>query len=687
MAETETVSKNVIKINKTHSAPRNSRKLGIALAAWKKLKASTNTPSSEEVAVAAAVDDEERDMPKNVRPESIIEEGPDGEIFVFHKCPPVLEIWDAQAADHDSASDTIYLQAQIVLGNDFQLRCFKIVEKCQGVYTMVAVVSVKTFDYIETYALEPGSITLHSSIALGFVSQSYELRANKSFACVGANDGYIHVFQIDSLQLHLKLGNGDSSMSGLQKNHRSALCDQKIANLKEDHVVIQTSTCGDCPIFDLVDGWLVYSPVQAEYKYLKAAKRNEKPRDSSASLKADLDPITTNYNSSQLPRQRLSIFTPMKLPVSAPLYNKVIGSLSKSALDGLFTLSKFSSSKYREYMNNELELNKISKSVGTALYTNIQKSSEMLKPNNNQIVTVLDLRNDKNLATFKPPGGVSAVSLSPYDMQLVTTNVRGDSLYMWDLFRLPKDISLIGKFARGQTAAVIKDIFWFNKDDGQKQRGSNFGFGCISKASGSVHWYSTDFLSDGDSGTKGPLSGKSSRSRRKSHDRPPTNWTLSSFGAEKFVNIFGNQLGVVNGEGTLKLIDASNGENFHEFRLPARAAKEFQNPESFTNTTATEGKESLNPISQAEIETCPPFLNLINRNNVEFATYTYNKEELNEFGSVIPSVPISVKSARKETCASLPKLNHGSEPSSEDENWPRLGQLMIDQDDDETMSD
>ncbi|KAI3405630.2 hypothetical protein KGF56_001648 [Candida oxycetoniae] len=725
-----------------HSTSKNGHRGGkaTAFAAWRKLKATTSSY------VALEKTHENSNEAKSIEnggesDEKIIENGVDGELFVLHTASRILEVWDWDNQELDPDRDTLHLKFQVQFSRDCNIRCFKILQKktrvnssgagggaggststsnsksststSNSVHFMVAITSNQTCANIEVLELEPGSVTQTSSLQLGYTSEHYKLLVSETFACVGTSDGYIHIFHI-SQQLKLEMGIQDSKTSTIRKHHRQY---SKInTHLEDGYVAFQSSKSDGLPIFDLVDNWLVYSPVQAEYRYLKTVNQSDQDDHyhRQRNLSDRLDPVIVNYNQEVTP-DKISIYTPMKLPASAPLYNKILETLSKTAVDGLLKLSEFSSAKYKDYMANNLELNKISKSVGKSLYESLQKGSEIMKPSDNQVLTILDLKNDKFLGTFKAPGGVSCVSMSPYDLQLVTVNYRGDSLYMWDLFRLPLDVSLVGKFTRGQTSAIIKDIYWFNTEE---WGGSHLGFGCVSKSTGSVHWFCLNYSKDGNS-SKARRKLSSRKYNKSNSKRVLNSWTLSSFGAEKFVNVSTTQLGVVDKNGLLKLVDTLSGDNFYEYKIPASAVEEFESPEIVSNANVDktlkkkekkkrkeeeeEEKEEeeeeaeeeaevvmtkvVNPISQAEIETCPPFLNFINRENIEFATYKYRKEDFYEFGKEIHTETIDFKKSKGNKLL-VKHSNAKSTPNDKEEQLPNLYQLHIDQEDndeDETL--
>ncbi|EGW31529.1 uncharacterized protein SPAPADRAFT_62117 [Spathaspora passalidarum NRRL Y-27907] len=286
------------------------------------------------------------------------------------------------------------------------------------------------------------------------------------------------------------------------------------------------------------------------------------------------------------------------------------------------------------------------------------------------------------MGTFKPPGGISQLSLSPYDLQLVHANARGDSLYMWDLYRLPVEISLIGKFSRGKTSAIIEEIFWFinnyeNKRDEGEVFGNNSGFGCISKSTGSLHWFNINYLAGSYNNNRPNSFKKTSFAPGKFMD----SWILSSLKAKQFVSIPTNQcsnlnqLAIIDENLVLKLISPLNGHHFYQFQLSkVPVDSQFVPKTSSIEKPHIPSSPYVNPLSQAEIETCAPFLNLINNPRIEFATFEDdNLEEIfSEFGNMVPEQVITFRSK--------PKYRTLKPKDIKDNDLPSVDTLFIDQD-------
>ncbi|CAI5758585.1 unnamed protein product [Candida verbasci] len=535
----------IVKINKAHSNhAKRATKLGSASATWSKIKSATTTNTEKE-----DIDDQ--------HPSYLIENGPSGEISILYN-NNILEVWKFKPD-----LDLLNLMYQLKLNLDIEIKSFKLKSINNQTYLFVV-----GNDQLQSLKITEGSTNPISKVQLHF-SDNYTLKISNNFIIVAGSTGYISIFKVNS--------QGEISQPSKSTNikKQTSIATAELG-LSEDDLCIKTNLNDDnVPIYDIVDNWLIYSPTKTEYTQLKKTKNQQKSNP-------ELDPIITNYND-DTPTSNQSIYTPIKLNSKTPLFNKLLSTFSKSALDGLYKFSKLSSKKFNEYMNNELELN--------SLGSSIKKSTlEFLKPSDNQILIIVDLSNDKILARLKFPDGVSKCSLSPFDSKLLIVDKRGDAIYLYDLFKLPLEISLTNKYIRGKTSAVVSDLTW--------SYNGNVSFGVITKLSGSIHWYDLNL---------------------------EKSWILSNFKGLKFFNL-SNQLSVLDENNNLKLFN-ENGSSDYEFNLPKSPVSTFKNrPEK--EVKMEEIKKVMSPLSQAEIETCSPFLNLINNKRIEFATYD---PELNNF--------------------------------------------------------
>ncbi|RLV94106.1 hypothetical protein JA1_001948 [Spathaspora sp. JA1] len=704
-----------VKINKVHTNPKRGHKLGTASATWKKIKSATVTAAASTYPLATPVnstntsDDDITDtLFENPTNNVLIENGSSGEFFMLFKAEYKLEIWNWTSLNHEANSsdygDTLFLNHQIKLpfGPGAEIQTFKMCAQQDDKFLFLIVVSDDTGYYLQSHKFtlkDKTSIRISSlKLQFGDSKMSLTLKASDKFVVVGSDSGLTSIFRF--VEGELFPGNHNLQLPTIRKHSCNPILAKHsfISKVSDEDMILQTSVNSDSvPIFDIVDNWLVYSPTKFEYRHLKAI--NESTITQPKTDEEEKDPIITNDNNTSGYKVKNSMFTPMKLPISKPLLNKVFSTVSNTALDGLFKLSEMSSAKFKAYMNQTsyskpiepTTMNSISKSVGRLLYStasntanSLQNTTKSLKPNDNQIICVLDLGNDRVMGIFKPPGGISQLSLSPYDLQLVHANARGDSLYMWDLYRLPIEISLIGKFLRGKTSAIIEEIFWFinNYESSKREEGevfgNNSGFGCISKSTGSLHWYNINYLAGSYNNNRPNSFKKTSFAPGKFMD----SWILSSLKAKQFVSTPTNQssnlnqLAIIDEDLVLKLISPLNGHHFYQFQLSKMPVDDefVPNATSIKKSVST-GPPPVNPLSQAEIETCAPFLNLINNRRIEFATFEDENlsQAFSEFGNAVPEKVITFRS--------LPTYRTLKPKDIKGENeLPSVDTLFIDQD-------
>ena len=727
------------------------------MATWKKIKsaaAATGTAAAE--TESTSTDELLSDLSTE---NSLFEYGKNGEIIIVYRDSRILQVWDWKAPSEQTRteSETLYLNFQTKIEvmpskNQLSIITFKLLDLPVNDPNLIAVVLlVKTqTETTVKYSLITKKINFSSSfhnsqaVELSPVFQNltdFSLKASKKFVVVANNEGFIYIYRYNVADFKLTPANADFSLPSIRKSSTQPVISRHhLQSVGDGDILLQTSCNQDnCPIFDIEDNWLVYSPTKFEYKHLKAIS------SSAPSVSANpmaQDPVITLPLNNETVSTHSNLYTPVKLPASGPLLNKLLSTISNTALDGLFRLSEISSSKVKSYMNSKSKetykaptINSISKSLGKLLYstasttaTTLENSTRSLKPNNNQIIKVIDLSNDKVLGVFKPLGGVSNVSLSPYDLHLVHSNYRGDTLFMWDLYRLPSEVSLIGKFTRGKTSAIIEEIFWFNNNYGDQInssssgnsnnepsiKGMNSGFGCITKSTGSVHWFNINYLS-GNMNNNFPNSLNKEKVRRNLQSSQfLDSWILSSLKARRFVALpelcnsiaptasFGdsdpgcvanrlaiNQLAIIDSDNQLKLISTLNGRHLYKYELPIAPVAESFIPFNSRRAEAKveDSKDRVNPLSQAEIETSVPFLNLINNKNIEFAVFSFEGEEgdrnnffhcFKEFGNDVPEKVIKFENGNHRSNKIIFDLKKDEDVKPEDR-LALLDGLYIDQ--------
>lgn len=709
--------------------------MGTASATWEKIRLAT-----------ASTEDIEQDSGADDREQKFVEWGKNGEIFIVYPLSNIVEIWDwipPSDEKDDVASccgDTLYLHGQYELSippepypkqtktkakerGDKECLDISSIEAVQILHDAAdeghtILILTRTPALPMPYALEVHKIStdIETTIAQVLVlpeimqesSKNLEfiIKSSKQFIIVANNEGFMFLFKLKAYKYGP--GNCDLNLPTIHKTSCQPILNQYrlFTKFADEEILLKTSCFDDKPIFDIVGNWLVYSPTKYEFDHLKIIS-NSADKMISKSENTDLDPIATNYDKTQNIHTD-TMFTPVKLPPPGPLLNRVISTLSNNAIDGFLKLSEVSSNKLKAYLNKDKEtenkddkdmvhsINAFGKSVGKVLYSTasttvstIHKTTMSLQPNDNQLIKIVDLSNDTIMAVFKPPGGVSNLSLSPFDLHLVQSNYRGDNFFMWDMFRLPKEISLIGKFNRGKTSAVIKEIFWFTNhyDSASIIQGNNVGFGCITKSAGSVHWFNINYLS-GDSAKNFPNS-LVQEGQEKPQDLQKhflDSWVLSSINATKFIplpNIANNinnkyksntkyivnQLAILDSNNHIRLISALDGNHLFKYELPnvevskhVIIEKKLDEAYRMPHSSSDSGTNSIIPLSQAEIETCGPYLNLINSKNVQFSTYGFSDsktdfeaflQEYTEYGNDIPTREIDFNGQRPHSLGSV----------------------------------
>lgn len=691
----------------------------------------------------------------------MIDVGKNGEIFIVRPQEGLVELWDWVPPSQSKKNakplvgDTLYIQDQNAIGSFHStgslepkdkksIEVFKVLQ-VDDVYLLLLVTKQKTATLeVHEFFSKRSTLLIQTHALPAFMTDKDDstdalllLKVGKDFLIISNNKGQLYILKRKE-KLFI-LPNTDLGCNNIRKSACVPLIEdfEGLSTLSDDELVFQTSKFDGKPVYDIVGNWLVYCPTRKEYRYLNAINNSNgkikgNPKQKELGL---LDDDSSRDRSTK----SKSIFTQVKLPPPGPLLSGVISALSNSALDGLFKISEVSSNRLKHYMNKDKgkskadrelkddfpgdskdlvhSLNSLGKIVGRILYSTasstantIQKKSMALKSNDNQLIKIVDLNNDKNMAIFKPPGGVSNLSLSPYDLQLVQANIRGDNFFMWDLCKLPDEISLIGKFTRGKTSAVIKDIFWFINNYGNSSviKGNNMGFGCITKASGSVHWFNINYLS-GDFMNNRPntlMKDAMSETPSKMLDHFLDNWVLSSLHAERFIvlpslannidneysqvhNPNMDQLAIIDSKQQIKLISPLNGSHLFKYKLPVDCVSPNLMRErriGLYNSPATNRRnhksQPVIPLSQTEIETCAPYLNLIDNKNVSFATYKFQghgtKKQnfidfLNDFSEDLPIIDINI--GGKGSPSEINLLNHFSNG------------LIIDQDSDLVIGD
>lgn len=633
--------------NHSLTNPKRGHRLGSTSASWRKIRSVT--------------DEVPRDVPDQRT--RIVEQGPNGELCMWYPLESVFEVWGWLGLKSTYKGDSMVL---LYRSHKFvhEVVAFKCLPK-----EPLGIVTVQRRPWGLTLCVDEPTSFLERP--LPSLKGTISLKIGKKVIAVGTSLGYIALYRYISPGLEaLDLANalGHSCDPTMRKD---------LEKLPQRHVVIQTETEGNLPLFDLVGDWLVYCPAKTEREYTRIlASTNSTLHD-----------------------------TPMALPPDDPVLYQVASTISNTTLDGLFKLSELGSKKVKHYWNekkdekvekNEAPAQNLGKYIGTALSSTANK---LRKLPSHASVKILDLVTGDTMATFKVPGGVSHLSLNPFDLQLVNANQRGDTFYLWDLCQVPSRVKLLGKFPRGKTSALIEDMTWF----ANKASDSTYGFGSISTRTGSIHWYK-DVSSSGTSGQSGGAE---------------NSWILASVRARRFFTLpqcsnlanksASAQLAFLDRDDCLRLVSPSEGYqdskynllpgladcgvsdnrlsdrlcaspscvfgtssgDFGNYRKIARYTSvwhpEFSGVELLPKSASKE--EVPSALTQVEIHTCEPYLSLVTNEFIRFATYDTGGQSVQQlfkdFGEEVPVKVIDFGPTREPILSENPveETSEGKEVS------------------------
>uniref|UniRef100_A0A060T0M1 ARAD1C09350p n=1 Tax=Blastobotrys adeninivorans TaxID=409370 RepID=A0A060T0M1_BLAAD len=301
---------------------------------------------------------------------------------------------------------------------------------------------------------------------------------------------------------------------------------------------------------------------------------------------------------------RSSAQTPLKLPPSGPLYERVVENVSSTAAAGLKSLSDAGLAGLRHYLKLD-DANGSTTSMTTGATTNNTNSAttsagslssgreeggilglfqDSSQPPN--VVQVIDIPSETTIATFVPLYGISKLSLSPYDLTVATVSSKGDHVYTYDLSMLPKEVSVTGRYVRGKLPATVSDIIWDTYG----------GIGIITTAKGSVHWFD----------------------KRRSLDSSNKVWKLSGWGVHRAVFLVAARSHDLNGDvtpeprimmlrqGQVLVADVSTGSCSWKYDMPLApfdSAEDYNGNAANGTSVGTTG-DSLSPDNQGD--TAPP---------------------------------------------------------------------------------
>ncbi|GEQ68096.1 hypothetical protein JCM33374_g1763 [Metschnikowia sp. JCM 33374] len=628
----------------------------------------------------------------------LVENGPNGEVCIWYEAKSICEIWgwanvdsysvhretglmdsygfhEAKIADPETyAGDSLSLLSSFATPGR-SVVAMKIMSSIDGSIFICAYLKS------EKYYIEARSASLVEEIVLPEYLQgdSISLKASPKFLVVSSSKGLLYILKYAPGKGHLFVeANSDGSLSSVYSHSTRTLMEKyKLQDTSNKTILLKTGTFDGSAIYDIVGTWLVYCPKRLETEYFKNL------------MHSNDDSCSKGSRSSGSEGKKL--YTSVKLPPNGPILFRAASSLANSAIDKIFKLSQIGTKKVKTYWNpdnslfdKDISLHTISTSIGNALYSTaskIKKQADLI--GENEIIKIIDLSNGQIMATFKPPGGISHLSLSEYDLQLAQATYRGDNFYIWDLYKLPNEVSFVGKFLRGKTSAVIKEIFWFvnNKSLGESQV-TNSGFGCITKKTGSIHWYNINYLFCANENDNFPNTMELSSSEIPKNGRFLDSWILPSVNATKLLKIPGfsnvpsdigregtstpklssnlrrcNQLAFVDSTFNLRLVSPLNGKHTFKYKLNEKPVGKIDTkygpsygtwlPFSYCKDNSCSEQQNFDtPLSQTEIETCVPFSSITRDKNVVISSYNIGTGEegrpfwdyFSTFGNEVPNV-------------------------------------------------
>ncbi|OBA23564.1 hypothetical protein METBIDRAFT_9816 [Metschnikowia bicuspidata var. bicuspidata NRRL YB-4993] len=668
-------------IHKVLTHAQGGQRLGTSSATWNKIKQAAADTRNKHPGPGEPVLETKPASCLESAPPVLVENGPNGEVCIWYEAQHTYEIWNWRAAGpyalhredgpvhtHDFY-DAATTGAEPYSGDTLAL-VSRFEAPGRAVAAMAFVAAENGSIFVSAYA-HAGHFYVEAradSRVQEFLLPAYLLgsdillKGSLRFVVVSSSSGFLYVLRcIETPDALLEEANCDGSLQAVYSHSTRTLVEKYgIEDTSSSTILLKTATFDGSAIYDIVGTWLVYCPMRMETEYYKSLMRS-----TDESCLKPKGPRTGAGNA----------YTSVKLPPKGPLFFRAASSLANSAIDRLFKLSQIGTKKVKTYWSPEhsffdkdVSLHTISTSVSNALYSTaskIKKQADMI--GENETVKIIDLSNGQIMATFKPPGGISHLSLSSYDLLLAQATYRGDSFYLWDLYKLPNEVSFVGKFVRGKTSAVIKEIFWFvnNKAlDGLPV--TNSGFGCISKKTGSVHWYNINYLFCANENDNFPNTMELLPQTIPKNGQFLDSWILPSINAVKLLKLPGfsnmpnnmshdglapslsldlhrcNQLAFIDSALNLRLVSPMNGKHTFKYKLNQKPAASIAysdgpsystwNPFAYSDTGSCHTQQNFDaPLSQTEIETCNPFPGITKDRNVTISSYAFNSNKRDSF--------------------------------------------------------
>ncbi|ODV97626.1 hypothetical protein PACTADRAFT_73337 [Pachysolen tannophilus NRRL Y-2460] len=446
----------------------------------------------------------------SVTPNTVIEFGPNGEVIISYGNN--VEIWDWFPSPLDDTTrltdsgGTLYLVASVNgIDGIVSTLCLLKANRKRSNYTSLVGYVKKNEDYFQIIDFTQNKPATKRNLSLlpsTIGSGPYTCKVLEDYFVISTSEGSLSIF-----------------------------------NLKDysplTHLELNCKVINNNPVYDVQENWLVYSPSTIDGNYQQIISNDY--------LGHKEENNADNRIHNGIP-EHLKI-TPLNLPKPGPLLNRLLKNLSSTAIDGVFKFTEVSQSRLKQYLNTsqQQQIHAAQQNDGK-LYatssTNLKETiTRILNPLNGtssrQFLILVSLEIGKPLFVFSPPGGCSHVSLSPYDLLLSTTTLRGDDIFIWNYTKFNKQIVLVDKFKRGNTPGIVDQVFWCEK---------NKAVGVISRLSGSLHLFKTDFEGlDSDIGNSRDGS-----------------WVLSNCGLKKITT--GYEVAQLNASSPSSVLDDSRSE-------------------------------------------------------------------------------------------------------------------------------
>ncbi|ODQ46016.1 hypothetical protein PICMEDRAFT_73491 [Pichia membranifaciens NRRL Y-2026] len=345
--------------------------------------------------------------------------------------------------------------------------------------------------------------------------------------------------------------------------------------------------------------------------------------------------------------------TPVDLSSKKNLLNKLIITFSNTALDSMFLFSEVTQQKIK----NILEAHKKGESADNTDTDSLtdgksakgsSQDNEKLKDNYRDIFTeiyntisktsayvcAVDLETKKQMFQLSIPAGCSKLSISPFDLQFLTANNRGDEIFLWDYTKAYDSIVLMDKYNRGKTSAIIEQLEWGT---------GNSSILCLSRQNGSLHYFVNESLRNYED-----LKVRKTKRRNKSLSGSASNgisnsgksvgsssWCLSHLKLKSFKvvrSLLTKDFIVALGQNNeILTIDIETGCVDGVINLERKLFQSSPS-NSFQGESSNIESELLN--QEIEVETCKPFLPAYNNKKYKFTEIKVSIADANVFNDI-----------------------------------------------------